>query len=150
MATTEAGLDPSALLHLGVADQEAAWRLAFLARRLAALVARHAPAALFIHAYEGGHPDHDHPTPSPRMRPFACFARETGPRRRSSRCRSITPEQGALVPQAFAPEPAVGSIVVELKIPRLRCQGGDVRPPSLAKAGARAIPNEGRTVPASP
>lgn len=45
--------------ELGVADQDAARQLPQLARRLAHLVKQECPAAIFTHAYEGGHPDHD-------------------------------------------------------------------------------------------
>ena len=46
-------------LGLGIPDQEA-WRdLAGLAWRLAGLLRAEQPAAVFTHAYEGGHPDHD-------------------------------------------------------------------------------------------
>jgi LmbE family N-acetylglucosaminyl deacetylase len=46
-------------LALDIPDKEA-WRdLAGLARRLADLLCAEQPAAVFTHAYEGGHPDHD-------------------------------------------------------------------------------------------
>ena len=48
-----------ARLGLGIPDKEA-WRdLAGLARRIAELLRAEQPAAVFTHAYEGGHPDHD-------------------------------------------------------------------------------------------
>src|SRR4029077_3455583 len=40
-------------------DQQAAFRLAELARRLAALFAERGIAVVLTHACEGGHPDHD-------------------------------------------------------------------------------------------
>jgi LmbE family N-acetylglucosaminyl deacetylase len=46
-------------LGLGIPDKES-WRdLAGLARPLAELLRAEEPAAVFTHAYEGGHPDHD-------------------------------------------------------------------------------------------
>jgi LmbE family N-acetylglucosaminyl deacetylase len=45
--------------RLQVADQEASFQLAPLARRIAALLADRAFAGVITHAYEGGHPDHD-------------------------------------------------------------------------------------------
>ena len=46
-------------LGLGIPDKEG-WRdLAGLVRRIAELLRAEAPAAVFTHAYEGGHPDHD-------------------------------------------------------------------------------------------
>jgi N-acetylglucosamine malate deacetylase 2 len=51
-------------LALGIPDKEA-WRdLAGVARRSALLLRAEKPVAVFTHAYEGGHPDHD----------AACFA----------------------------------------------------------------------------
>jgi len=58
-AVMEARIDPRSLLSLGVADQEASLYLASLARRLATLFESYNPQAVFTHAYEGGHPDHD-------------------------------------------------------------------------------------------
>ena len=46
-------------LGLGIPDQEAWQDLAGLARRIAELLRAEQPAAVFTHAYEGGHPDHD-------------------------------------------------------------------------------------------
>jgi len=54
-----AGYPASGLLGLDIPDQQAARRLAPLARRLADLIARHRPRFVLTHAYEGGHPDHD-------------------------------------------------------------------------------------------
>jgi LmbE family N-acetylglucosaminyl deacetylase len=46
-------------LALGIPDKEA-WRdLAGLAQSVAELLGAEQPAAVFTHAYEGGHPDHD-------------------------------------------------------------------------------------------
>jgi LmbE family N-acetylglucosaminyl deacetylase len=58
-AVAEAGIEPRSLLSLDIADQEASQHLAALARRLASLFESHKPQAVFTHAYEGGHPDHD-------------------------------------------------------------------------------------------
>jgi len=44
---------------LGIADQEASLHMALIANALLAYVRRMRPAALMLHAYEGGHPDHD-------------------------------------------------------------------------------------------
>jgi N-acetylglucosamine malate deacetylase 2 len=46
-------------LALGIPDKQAWQDLAGLARRLAELLREEQPAAVFTHAYEGGHPDHD-------------------------------------------------------------------------------------------
>jgi LmbE family N-acetylglucosaminyl deacetylase len=46
-------------LGLGIPDKEAWQDLAGLARRLAGLLREEEPVAVFTHAYEGGHPDHD-------------------------------------------------------------------------------------------
>ncbi len=46
-------------LGLGVADKEARQDLAGLARSLAEWLRAEEPVAVFTHAYEGGHPDHD-------------------------------------------------------------------------------------------
>ncbi len=54
-----AGIGPEALIGLGVPDQQAAFRLADLARRLAALFSEREIAVVLTHACEGGHPDHD-------------------------------------------------------------------------------------------
>jgi LmbE family N-acetylglucosaminyl deacetylase len=54
-----AGIGAEALLSLAVPDQSAAFRMPFLARRLATIFQEHGTAAVITHAYEGGHPDHD-------------------------------------------------------------------------------------------
>ncbi len=46
-------------ISLDVPDQEAVFRLAENARRLAALFIEHGTTFALTHAYEGGHPDHD-------------------------------------------------------------------------------------------
>lgn len=46
-------------IALDLPDQEAALHLAALTRQLAALFADRGIAAVFTHAFEGGHPDHD-------------------------------------------------------------------------------------------
>lgn len=58
-AVALAGIRPEALVSLEAPDQEAALRLAELARRLAALFYERGVAVVLTHAYEGGHPDHD-------------------------------------------------------------------------------------------
>lgn len=66
-AVRHAGLAPErflAQLDLGgatppIADQQAAWRMAELARALAAELRSFRPEAVLTHPYEGGHPDHD-------------------------------------------------------------------------------------------
>jgi LmbE family N-acetylglucosaminyl deacetylase len=44
---------------LDVADQEAAYQLASIAERIAALLQEFRPGVVLTHPYEGGHPDHD-------------------------------------------------------------------------------------------
>jgi LmbE family N-acetylglucosaminyl deacetylase len=58
----------------GVPDKEAFRRLSGLTQRIADLLAKELPAAVFTHAYEGGHPDHD----------AAAFAVHTACRRAST------------------------------------------------------------------
>jgi LmbE family N-acetylglucosaminyl deacetylase len=53
------GIAPDALVALGVPDQEAAFQLAPIARRLADLLADRRIDVVFTHTYEGGHPDHE-------------------------------------------------------------------------------------------
>src|SRR4051794_18761189 len=45
--------------ELGIPDKQAFLDLAGLCRRIEAWLNRERPAAVFTHAYEGGHPDHD-------------------------------------------------------------------------------------------
>lgn len=52
-----AGIAPEALIGLGIADQEAALRLAAMARLLTESL--DGAEIVLTHAYEGGHPDHD-------------------------------------------------------------------------------------------
>jgi N-acetylglucosamine malate deacetylase 2 len=54
-----AGVAADRLDGLGLVDQEAAYHLPELARRLAARCAELRPELVLTHAYEGGHPDHD-------------------------------------------------------------------------------------------
>lgn len=56
-ALAMAGVARSCHLGFGIADQQAAFNLAELARRLEPLVAR--ADVVLTHAFEGGHPDHD-------------------------------------------------------------------------------------------
>lgn len=58
-ALAEAGQSGAPRFALGAADQESAFRLASLARRLADILASFAPEIVLTHPYEGGHPDHD-------------------------------------------------------------------------------------------
>lgn len=53
------GLDPARIVELECPDQQAASRLAPLARRLAALFDEYAIEHVLTQPYEGGHPDHD-------------------------------------------------------------------------------------------
>ncbi len=48
-----------ALVALDVPDQQAAFQLAGIARRLTQLCAEYATLLVLTHAFEGGHPDHD-------------------------------------------------------------------------------------------
>jgi LmbE family N-acetylglucosaminyl deacetylase len=58
-ALREGGAEGLRRLALDIPDKQA-WRdLAGLARRVAGLLRSERPAAIFTHAYEGGHPDHD-------------------------------------------------------------------------------------------
>jgi LmbE family N-acetylglucosaminyl deacetylase len=54
-----AGISPAATLSLRCPDQQATWRIADHAKRLAGLFERDRPPIVFTHPYEGGHPDHD-------------------------------------------------------------------------------------------
>jgi LmbE family N-acetylglucosaminyl deacetylase len=47
------------VLFLDIADQEASFDMAGIARRIAGIIRERRPGALLIHPYEGGHPDHD-------------------------------------------------------------------------------------------
>ena len=58
-ALAEAGLAPDVLRLLGAPDQEAIFRWPALAKALIRLIGELRPDAVFTHAYEGGHPDHD-------------------------------------------------------------------------------------------
>jgi N-acetylglucosamine malate deacetylase 2 len=44
---------------IGITDQEACFNLVALTERISELVRTEAPSNIFVHAYEGGHPDHD-------------------------------------------------------------------------------------------
>jgi N-acetylglucosamine malate deacetylase 2 len=44
---------------VGISDQEACFDLVELTGRLLGLIRTEAPDAIFVHAYEGGHPDRD-------------------------------------------------------------------------------------------
>lgn len=54
-----AGIAPEQVWCLGIADQEASLDLAGLAVRIAEVIRKSAPRAVYTHPYEGGHPDHD-------------------------------------------------------------------------------------------
>lgn len=55
----QAGLQGMSRECLGVPDQQAALRLCWTARELAARIRSYRPEVVFTHPYEGGHPDHD-------------------------------------------------------------------------------------------
>jgi LmbE family N-acetylglucosaminyl deacetylase len=54
-----AGIPAERIFGLGIADQDASFRLADLGRMLVAFLVRHCTEIVITHAYEGGHPDHD-------------------------------------------------------------------------------------------
>jgi LmbE family N-acetylglucosaminyl deacetylase len=54
-----AGISLGRRRALEAADQECAFEMAALARRLAALIEKVRPRVIYTHPYEGGHPDHD-------------------------------------------------------------------------------------------
>jgi len=54
-----AGVDETSLIQIGVPDQDAARRIADIARVLAGVIASRGIRCAITHAYEGGHPDHD-------------------------------------------------------------------------------------------
>jgi LmbE family N-acetylglucosaminyl deacetylase len=54
-----AGVEASRITSLHFRDQDAAFHMATIAERLAAIVVTVRPAVVLTHAYEGGHPDHD-------------------------------------------------------------------------------------------
>jgi LmbE family N-acetylglucosaminyl deacetylase len=54
-----AGVSEAALISLAIADQDAAYRLPDIARRLATLFVERNIDIVVTHAFEGGHPDHD-------------------------------------------------------------------------------------------
>jgi LmbE family N-acetylglucosaminyl deacetylase len=58
-ALAAAGVPDSTTLCLDCPDQQAIFRIAEHATRLAAIFDELRPSAVFTHAYEGGHPDHD-------------------------------------------------------------------------------------------
>lgn len=58
-ALAHAGIAARSLVAFGIADQEAASRMAETARRLAALFRARSTELVLTHPYEGGHPDHD-------------------------------------------------------------------------------------------
>ncbi len=58
-ALSHAGVTGGQILYLGAVDQEAAFQVGELVRRLAELLNEHRPDMLITHPYEGGHPDHD-------------------------------------------------------------------------------------------
>jgi LmbE family N-acetylglucosaminyl deacetylase len=59
LALGHAGIPPSRIVWLEGTDQEAVGDTARLARALAHLWISALPSAVVVHAYEGGHPDHD-------------------------------------------------------------------------------------------
>jgi LmbE family N-acetylglucosaminyl deacetylase len=58
-AALAAGGVMAEVVRLGIADQEVIFRVREVAEAIAAILARVSPRAVFTHAYEGGHPDHD-------------------------------------------------------------------------------------------
>ncbi|WP_353643719.1 PIG-L family deacetylase [Mesorhizobium sp. WSM2239] len=54
-----AGIDPLALVAIGLPDEQVAYAMASLARRLAWLFAAREIRLVCTHPFEGGHPDHD-------------------------------------------------------------------------------------------
>ena len=58
-AMSHVGITAPKLVCLGIPDQQASFVLAPLARTLSLLLAWRGVNAIFTHAYEGGHPDHD-------------------------------------------------------------------------------------------
>ena len=54
-----AGIAAERIVDLAFVDQEAAFHLREISKRIAALIAAIRPALIVTHAYEGGHPDHD-------------------------------------------------------------------------------------------
>jgi N-acetylglucosamine malate deacetylase 2 len=52
-------ISPREMIQLDCADQEASLHLAELAHRIAQLIDRLDVDTVLVHAYEGGHPDHD-------------------------------------------------------------------------------------------
>ncbi|HYE52794.1 MAG TPA: PIG-L family deacetylase [Azospirillaceae bacterium] len=58
-AMAVAGIPPMRVVGIGIADQEASFVMAGLARRLAELFDQADVGVVLTHPYEGGHPDHD-------------------------------------------------------------------------------------------
>jgi LmbE family N-acetylglucosaminyl deacetylase len=58
-AMAEAGISPRSLVAIGIPDQQAAYSMASLARRLAWHFAAREIRLVCTHPFEGGHPDHD-------------------------------------------------------------------------------------------
>ncbi len=56
---TLAGISSATHECLEIADQEAAYQMVALTRRVAQLLGAHKPEVVFTHPFEGGHPDHD-------------------------------------------------------------------------------------------
>ena len=52
-------IEPGQLRSLDVPDQEASYRLAPIAERIAVILEELRPGVVLTHPYEGGHPDHD-------------------------------------------------------------------------------------------
>src|SRR5581483_536307 len=53
------GINPSAIVRLHCQDQQLSFQLPELARELRCLFDSVHPTAVYVHPYEGGHPDHD-------------------------------------------------------------------------------------------
>lgn len=58
-ALSLAGIAGDAVIHFGIADQEASLHLAGITRRMRDVIRDAAPEVVLTLAYEGGHPDHD-------------------------------------------------------------------------------------------
>ncbi len=113
-ALGRAGVPRERLLSFGAIDQEAVLELAPLSRRLTALLAELRPAALVVHPYEGGHPDHD----AAAFVAHAAAALRAAAGRASPRLLEMTSyhrRDGGLVTGEFLPDTRGGPItLVEL------------------------------------
>ncbi len=103
-AAALAGVPRIRLISLGVADQDAAFNLVPLARRIAELIEREGFEVVLTHAYEGGHPDHDATAFAANAAARISRARTgAAPRRRDAVLSRRS--GGARQPDASSPEP---------------------------------------------